>query len=413
MRRSVLAAAVGAGVLAGAAGAAVRADQRTPAAARVPAHASAGLPPVDARPLDRTADGRYKAGYVHYRVHGVRVAVQAADPAGGPDWAVETFDAERITLERPARTLAGGRVVGRERCAQLGRIENGRFGWIYGDGRFHALGVEDQLLECTSRKRPQPLARLATALTIADPAAPALAATAIWGLADGPVTVAGTGAGDGPAANAGGAFLRVAGPDARPLAGARVQAGGRSLRLAAPGSAPASGTETIEARAPDPSGGPGYGIAVAKTADGRTCVGSATQVAGGRPGGVDLRLGLFSELAPTCRPFAPALTRARPCSVTTGFGNAEELEGDDTFLRQARVERRLLAGRTTITAQCMAGVDRVTVRTPRDTRTLVPSPIAHLILAVYDGDFPNGQLVITAHFATGGTVTQRLPFFDI
>ena len=44
------------------------------------------------------------------------------DPAGGPPWALKVFDAERITLQRPARTLAKGRIVGRNRCVQLGRL---------------------------------------------------------------------------------------------------------------------------------------------------------------------------------------------------------------------------------------------------------------------------------------------------
>jgi hypothetical protein len=49
------------------------------------------------------------------------------------------------------------------------------------------------------------------------------------------------------------------------------------------------------------------------------------------------------------------------------------------------------------------------VRTPRDVRTLVPSPAGHAILAVYDGDFPAGELEITAHLRGGKTWTERHP----
>jgi hypothetical protein len=44
----------------------------------------------------------------------------------------------------------------------------------------------------------------------------------------------------------------------------------------------------------------------------------------------------------------------------------------------------------------------VTIATPRDVRTLVPSRRAHAFLAVYDGEFPTGQIVITAHYEHGG-----------
>ena len=49
------------------------------------------------------------------------------------------------------------------------------------------------------------------------------------------------------------------------------------------------------------------------------------------------------------------------------------------------------------------------MRTPRDVRTLVPSPVGHAILAVYDGDFPAGELEITAHLRGGKTWTERHP----
>lgn len=426
--RRIVGAAIAAGVLAGAAGAAVQADQGAPVP-RPAVKAQAISVPVSAREPGRLPDGRYSPNMVHYRVHDPKIAVRLPDPAGGPEWAVQVFDAERVNLKKPARTLAGAKVIGRNRCAQLGRVQDGVFGWIYGDGRFRPtrLGGEYQLIQCTSRKRPALTASFASTLGLADPADPKLTGSIVWGLAPAPVDVAGTGGADGAAQAADGVFLELGSADAKPGAGARIEAGGKTLALG-PSRAvpdfggrikirfptPIPGSERVEARAPDPGGGPGYGLQVAQTRErkGVPCVSQPQQIAGGRSGYVNLRLALFtggSGLGPgSCRPLSTAPGDKRPCDDGYGFGS-DEFEGEDAFQRRARDERRLLAGRTTVYGQCSADVVRVTVSTPRDTRTLVPSPVGHAFLAVYDGDFPAGELVITAHLRSGKTWTERHP----
>jgi hypothetical protein len=426
VRARLVASAVAVGVLAGAAGAAVHGDGAAPARSTARSPAAGGVPIEPVRERGRLPDGRYDPSYVHLRVHRSRIALRVPDPAGGPDWAVRVLDADRLSLQRPARTLAGALVVGRNRCVQLGRLRGGTFGWVFGDGRFRRIGREERLLQCTSRKRPELMARFETTLAIDDPAAPRPVGTVVWGLAPGArsVRVAGTGAADGPAEVGGDAFLRLAGPDARPRAGARLEAGadtyplgprdilppqvGRKFRF--PTIVP--GTERVEARAPDPAGGPGYGVPVAETREGQPCAGSEGRVVADRLGDVDLRLALFAEpggLTPTaCRPLETAPTREHACDVGIDWRNVEEMEGVDAFLRRARIERRLLAGRTTVRAQCHADVERVTLQTPRDVRTLVPSPVGRVVLAVYDGEFPGGDLLVTAHFRGGGTWRDRM-----
>jgi hypothetical protein len=44
-----------------------------------------------------------------------------------------------------------------------------------------------------------------------------------------------------------------------------------------------------------------------------------------------------------------------------------------------------------------------------DVRTLVPSARGHVFLALYDGDCPAGQVVVTAYLKNGRTFTQRMP----
>ena len=149
---------------------------------------------------------------------------------------------------------------------------------------------------------------------------------------------------------------------------------------------------------------------VARTQEGVPCAVGPARIVGDRGGDVDLRLALFTGRQLTgeaCRPLETKPSAKRPCDIGWGGGNAEELEGQDAFLARARVERRLLAGRTSIYGVCGADVERVTLRTPRDVRTLVPSAVGHAVLAVVDGDFVDGEFVFTAHLKGGKTVVQR------
>ena len=403
----------------------VRPPEQARAAAATATAARQPVPVDDTTERGRLPDGRYSPGMVHYRVHRPRIVARLADPAGGPGWALQVFDAERLTLQRPARTLARARVITRNRCVQLGRLEGNTFGWVYGDGRFRRTGIEDQLLQCTGRKRPRAEARMAGVLAIADPATPALTRSVLWGLAPAgeAVTVAGTGGADGAATVEGGAFLRLGEPSARPGAGAKVTVGQRTIELSPDGPllpsrlrsritfpTPIAGSERVEALAPDPAGGPHYAMLVAATQQGVPCVTGPGRVVEGRGGFVDLRLALFSERAlgqGFCRPLQTAPSKQRPCDIGYGFSNEEDFDSRDAFTARARLERRLSAGRTTLYAQCGADVQRVTLHTPRDVRELVPSPVGHAVLGVYDGEFVDGEFVLTAQLRDGTTWTER------
>ena len=385
---------------------------------------TAGAAQADAEPRrGRLPDGRFSPGYVHYKVSHARIPIRLEDPAGGLPWVLRVFDADRITLQTPARTLAGGRVVGRKRCVQVGRLQDGRFGWVFGDGRFRTTpDVVDRLLQCTSRKAPRAVAGYLTTLT------PGLIpnGSIVWGqLPDADaVTVAGTGAADGAAVVADGAFLRVAGPDAHPGAAARVTGGGRSLSIG-PRKPPTSpfyrnarfpdlvGPQRLEAPTPDPAGGPPWGVPVAEASEGPPCAGSQTRQVAGRAGSPNPHLGLFDEAVLTnaaCRPIGAAGNPRFPCLLSWGGGNAEELEGgEDVWLERGRIERRLLAGRSSVQGQCDANVERLTLETPRDRRVLVPSPVGHVVLAIYDGLFVDAELVLTARLRGGKTVTDTVP----
>jgi hypothetical protein len=72
----------------------------------------------------------------------------------------------------------------------------------------------------------------------------------------------------------------------------------------------------------------------------------------------------------------------------------------------AQVVRRTLPGRTVITGVVAPGVTSVTLRTPRDIRTLRPTR-DRLVLAVFDGTFYGGEIVATSRFRDGRTVVDR------
>jgi hypothetical protein len=74
----------------------------------------------------------------------------------------------------------------------------------------------------------------------------------------------------------------------------------------------------------------------------------------------------------------------------------------------AQVGRRTLVGRTVVAGSAVDEVASVTLRTPRDVRTVRPGP-GGLLLAVYDGIFYGGQLHATAHMRDGRAINQTFP----
>jgi hypothetical protein len=53
-------------------------------------------------------------------------------------------------------------------------------------------------------------------------------------------------------------------------------------------------------------------------------------------------------------------------------------------------------------------VREITIQTPRDVRTIVPSPRAHAFIVVYDGSFPAGNTDLRVTFSDGSHTVQHL-----
>ena len=101
-------------------------------------------------------------------------------------------------------------------------------------------------------------------------------------------------------------------------------------------------------------------------------------------------------------------TRNRPVSLHVDDPLSGALTPAPAAPSGAQVVRRSPSGRTVITGSASDDVASVTLRTPRDIRTVRPGP-AGLLLAVYDGVFYGGQVHTVAHMRDGRTIAQTFP----
>lgn len=373
-----------------------------------------------------------------------RIEASAPDPLGGPRWAVRTFTADRFAGRQEG---SGGLVpIGKPTtCAQLGRVLGGRFGWVDAANRWRpaAFGVADAPIACM-RRGMDPSVTVTT--RVSDPSAGAVRAlnTVVWGMAGEPARVTATldGRRFRAAATPHGAVLAVPPARARhprgeievryrdgrekrvgvsPFAEAirhyrrSTGRGDGAERLLADPAAPF----VIDYRVPDPDGGPPWGIAIAARRGGGWCEVGMGRVVGARVGMLDPRLGTFADTwpGPGCirypplrRPLPP---RRRPLTVFYGSASGGASEPAEERLAPAqspeRVVRRTLAGRTAVSGVAGPEVASVTIATPRDVRTVTPSSRARRFAVVYDGDFPVGEIVVSARLRDG-SVHREPPF---
>jgi hypothetical protein len=395
-----------------------------PAPARDPAR------PRVARP-DRLPGG---PGWVRLRLTSpARIEVRMPDPRGGPPWAIQVFHAVRLTEPE-----GGGRphVIGRPRCAVLGRLFRGRFGWIDASNTFRAfrpgeLGGRSDCGSVLPDMKGNPTLHQLTRIT--DPNAPA--ARPLQAVAWGIVGPAGTprlrveGRPTRLATGTSGTFLAVV-PHDRPVnlrldvdypGGGHVvldtSPRGRALQqrrdLPIPfrpgGRLPAAGAHaTLQLRLPDPSGGLPWGITAVPLEGGGWCVGSLARVVGDQAGDVDYRGGTFTAGMSSAQCGGP--TRSRPLDYGwSGGGGFEGDPGGDPL--PGRIARRTLRGLSSYSGSAAPSVREITIETPRDVRTLRPAGPARVFGAVYDGSFPAGRTVLTARMADGTTHREYIDNF--
>lgn len=374
-------------------------DFRRPVLGRV-----GGGPPQPRRPA---APGpRAEADPFRHDRDTVRMAARRAAP--GPDWALRTWRAE---VRRTGQAM---------RCVQLGRVDaRGRFR-LPGE-RSEPAPVNAKGAACAPARKGQMPHRAETFLDDPLAYAPTPVRTVVWGSA-GPgarkVTLVGPWGRRELRTGVGGAFVLVVGPHLLDTRGVHVlatYADGTRRSARNPGFRPARvvpGSVRIEARAPDPEGLQPWGVQVWQTRKGGLCRHEGRIVAG-RAGAIDHDRGTFAAYpmyeGGSCSPAGRgALPAEMPVGISIGAGTGG-LEASEA-LRQARIRRRTLPGRTTISARARPDVETVTFRTPRDVRTLRPSGRTGSILLVYDGEFlGGGTITYTATFKDGRHITHELP----
>jgi hypothetical protein len=370
--------------------------------------APAGAPRA---PVVRVAPARpepTRAGSILLRTSGpVQIQARTPDPAGGPDWAVRVFRADRTFR-------AGGRVhvASRARCAQLGRIHRGRFGWLDGQGTWRPVrpSLFASPTQCGSRLPDlggEPALEVVQPVTGATGPTPRVASTVAWGrlgtaAEDVHVTVDGR-TFEG-AAGADRIVLRVVRPaGGTPRAAVRLRyAGGGAKRVTAGGDPGA----VLAARAADPRGGPPFGL-TASRGGGGWCLGQVGRIVDSRVGSIDFRFGTFRARGPgDCarRPSADP-----PVVEVSGGGDL----GDDPVYEEGApaargVARRTVPGLTWVAGRARDDVRSITFRTTHDVRTIVPQGPSRSYLVVYDGQFPSGTNEELLRFADGHTERRRL-----
>jgi hypothetical protein len=385
------------------------------AASAVPPAPAVPPPAGDAGKVRRVAAARPQprnAGAVLLRLRGpMRVVVRRPDPAGGPEWAVRVFRADRTFHD----AQDGNRLhtIGRNTCVQLGRIHRGRFGWLDGGGTFRPVrpSLFASPTKCGSRRADlggRPYLDALQTLTGTSGATPHLAAAVVWGRVgpaarDVRLSVGGRAAPS--AATADGVVLDVRPADGDvPSAEMQATYPARGTRSAKAG----GGTGAVLAvRTADPRGGPAYGLSASR-ANGRWCMGRVGRVADGRVGTIDYRFGTFRQFPPQgCGGRA-----LRDPLVLDQMSGGEDLGDDPIYTegapRAQGTARRSAPGLTWTAGQVGADVRSITFRTPHDVRTLAPSAIGNAFLVVYDGQFPSGRSEMVLGLADGRKARRPL-----
>jgi hypothetical protein len=371
----------------------VLADDR--AAAPAPAVPTVTPPKMAGQPLPPPVDAT-----------DVRLVLRQADPAGGLPWGVRHFGTK----------APGGQAV---ECYELGRLQDDRFGWVDGSGTFAVAPAGHFLLQSACQPARQ-LRKLGasvmrfTTLALPRGGTPQPLETVSWGIAA-PTVRALLPKGE-PEIVPGelGLFLQIAKGEGtrQPLTGELDYSDGHRVafnRMPEPrrdGETPVPGTNYVAARAPDPAGGEPWGLIASRGTKGGLCMSMTGRLVGTRLGNVDRRLGLFYsgpfEQMHYCGEARSKPTRAFPMRIDTGISGGGEEDP------RGRIERRVENTRIIFSGRVHADVVSVTIRTPRDVRTLIPSSPAHAILAVYDGRFPGGKVTATARMKDGREVTRTL-----
>jgi hypothetical protein len=342
----------------------------------------------------------------------VRETLRAKDPAGGPEWALRSWQA----LPNPRANFGGGYTSARFLCTQFGVIENHRLVEPRAGLAPLQLGVGQEYGLNGGCNAPRDLTRFAPMIEpvsyLDDPYAyaPRPVRTVVAGMlrldAASPVLL-GAGAPRPLTLDANHAFLAVL-PGRYWDAPLRISATihGRTVVGSTSPSFPGPEAPTApQARAPDPNGGAPWGFSAGH---GSSAYG---RIVDGRIAGIEQRTGALRNGPEGWNGggTAPSLRKPPPVRFDTQGGSEPSLPWLSGPPPSPEVQRRTLPGETIITGTADADVSSITLTTPRDVRTLRPSGPSHAFIVVYDGVFFRGALTASVGLRDGRRITLQVP----
>lgn len=336
-----------------------------------------------------------------------RVVLEVPDPKGAAPWVVRRFETTS-TSRKGKKTPAT--------CHELGRLRDGAFGWIGGDGTFKVTqpGRGENPVDCPSPgvlKAIEAVVYRYATVTTPPGGSPQPDRSITWGTAQ-PQVAKITLPGEPPIVPRDGLFVRIeiGTMPAPALVRTLERADGTRRHIddlkrgGFQGELPAPATRKVAAIAPDPAGGRPWGLIIGRSKSGAACLSSPEQLVGDAYAYVDPRLniaflggigGFFN-----CKRKPP--TRAFPMRTETLISGIADPD------QRGRVERRVVEGRIVFSGTVHPDVASITITTPHDVRTLIPTSEHHAFVTVYAGRFPGGEAKATARFKDGRTVTRSL-----
>lgn len=332
----------------------------------------------------------------------VRAQLHAADPTGGPEWGLESWQGDL----NPAVLLHTSNAVGVPKhyyCEQAGVIVGGKLVQQTAGGKPTAVNPQDQG-QCVS-VQTKPLVSAQDYLNNPDSYAPVPTRVVLTGLVPPGAThplLLGDGAPKPLALDTNGAFLAVL-PGRFWDTNLHVSATLPDGKTVTSGNY-VQGTAAPLATASDPDGGAPWGFRAGpnkfemdgQVIDDRLVSIQPNEIV--QPGPDEFgRFGTGKLPAPSPLELFP---RPMPSQVSVA-------------LTQPEIERRTLPGLTLIAGLAAPDVVTVTITTPRDVRTLRPTGPQHAFIAVYDGYFYSSIVTITAQLKDGHTITQTIPQADL
>jgi hypothetical protein len=342
----------------------------------------------------------------------VAIRRHADDPSGGPAWALRTWSAHIDSRVGAVGTF--GRDLA---CFAIGiDAGGGRLTEPLAGGRTRVVGTGEQDGYCNSPKwlathAGGPIVRTyVDDVTATEPHPQRVVVAGLLGQRVRSAQLLGAGAPRPLDLGALGTFLVVLGPDqaGRDLKVRQTRADGSVRETEADGVGGGCAVRPAQSiRIADPAGGAPWVAGVSRV--GRHSCRFVSRVIGGRLASVfgeaawiAYGAGNFSTGtgAPFLSPRHPLLVDVQRPDIAPGRPMPQATSA-------AAIARRTLPGHTTISGYASADVTSITLRTPRDVRTL--RPVGGIFLAVYDGAFYGGSIVATAHLHDGRNVTERIP----